>query len=181
MYWSWDCGRKGLDYRKVRDAAADAGTIAHEMVECDIRGKEFKADGYAPELLEPARRAYGAYCEWKRQTQLQPVETELALVSRKYRYGGTLDTMLVQGALSLGDWKTSNAIYQDYLLQLAAYRNLWEENHPDRPITGGFHLLRFSKVGDFAHHWWSELDDAWEAFKLMRQLYDYDRKLKARI
>ena len=27
MHWSWECGMKGLDYRQVRDAAADAGTL----------------------------------------------------------------------------------------------------------------------------------------------------------
>jgi len=82
----------------------------------------------------------------------------------------------------MGDWKTSNAIYPDHIIQLAAYKVLWEENHPDQPITGGFHLCRFSKEhGDFAHHFWSELDDAWEQFLLFRQAYDIDKKLKKRV
>lgn len=40
MYWCWDQGRQGLDYRQTRDAAADAGTIAHAMVEAFIRNGE---------------------------------------------------------------------------------------------------------------------------------------------
>jgi hypothetical protein len=183
----WWANQEGLAGRSIRgedsaaQKAADIGTIAHAMMECDIKGKEFIKDDYPADLIPPAEKAFSAYCEWKNQTQLSMAESEMPLVSKKYRYGGTLDTILVKGVLSLGDFKTSNAIYMDYLLQLAAYRNLWEENFPDRLIVGGFHLLRFSKQGDFTHSWWGELDDAWEAFKLMRQLYDFDKKLKARL
>lgn len=179
--------KEGLEGRPLRgegstaDRAAEIGTIAHLMMECDIKGREFVKDDYPYELIEPAEKSFAAYREWKNQTQLQLDEAETPLVSKKYMYGGTLDTILVKGVLSLGDFKTSNAIYTDYLIQLAAYRNLWEENYPERPIVGGFHLLRFSKQGDFAHHWWGELDDAWESFKLMRELYNYDKKLKARV
>jgi len=184
MYWA---NREGLQGRTLRGEdstavkAAEIGTIAHAMMEADIRNRTFTADGIPEQMLVPARKAFGAYREWKNQTQLRLCESEMPLVSRNYRYGGTLDAMLVKGVLSLGDFKTSNAIYMDYLIQLAAYRNLWDENFPDRPIAGGFHLLRFSKQGDFTHSWWAELDDAWEAFKLMRQLYDFDKKLKLRI
>jgi len=38
IYWAWDQGRQGLDFRETRDKAADAGTLAHAMVEADIRG-----------------------------------------------------------------------------------------------------------------------------------------------
>lgn len=73
------------------------------------------------------------------------------------------------------------AVYGDYLMQLAAYRVLWEEVHPDQPLTGGFHLCRFSKDhGDFAHHYFRELDGAWEMFRHLRAAYDYDRELKKR-
>jgi len=58
------------------------------------------------------------------------------------------------------DWKTSIAVYSDYSLQLSAYRHLWETDRPDKPLTGGFHLCRFSKDhADFVYHCWTELDD----------------------
>lgn len=179
--------REGLEGRPLRgegstaERAADIGTIAHLMMECDIKERKFDPTPYSDDMLTPANKAFSAYLIWKNQTQLKLCEAETPLVSKTYLYGGTLDTILVKGVLSLGDFKTSNAIYTDYLIQLAAYRNLWEENYPNRPIAGGFHLLRFSKQGDFAQHWWAELDDAWEAFKLMRELYNYDKKLKVRI
>jgi hypothetical protein len=181
MHWAWEQGKAGKDYREERDKAAGIGTIAHEMVEAHIRGHEFDASQYAAELVEKAKKPFAAFLEWAGSTQLKPLETEVALISNEYRFGGTLDAMLIRDNLALGDWKTSNGVYGDYLMQLAAYAQLWKENRPDRPITGGFHLLRFDKeYGDFHHHWYSDLDDAWEMFKHLRAAYSFDKKLKKR-
>ena len=134
------------------------------------------------EIASQALQGYENYLKWASTTNMVIVEQEVSLVSEKYRFGGTLDAIMVDDKLALGDWKTSNGVYPDYLIQLSAYRHLWEINNPDRPITGGFHLCRFSKEhADFSHHYWSELDDAWEQFKLFRKAYDIDKKLKKRI
>ena len=85
-------------------------------------------------------------------------EQEMELVSEEYRFGGCPDAIGLnsQGQVCLLDWKTSNGVYTDYLIQIAAYKHLWEENHPTKPITGGLHLLRFSEEhADFSHHYWS--------------------------
>lgn len=183
IHWAWQQGRDGKNYQDTRDKAADAGTIAHDMVEADIYGAVYDAGTADPLLVEKARGAFMAYLEWKQQTQLSVAEAEVTLLSRRHRFGGTLDALFVRGALALGDWKTSNAIYADYLIQLGAYALLWEENYPERPITGGFHLLRFSKQEQaddpisFAHHYWSNLDLAKEQFLLYRQAYENDKRL----
>lgn len=184
VHWAWQLGMDGKDYREVRDEAAGAGTIAHEMVDCDIHGRSFDATKYPAEQVKIAENAFIAYLEWKQQTNLSPVVTEVPLVCECHRYGGTPDALLLSGRLSIGDWKTANAVYSDNLMQLAAYRHLVECNYPDKQITGGFHLLRFSKGGDsvdFEHRYWSDLADAWESFKLMRKLYDLDAVLKKRV
>lgn len=184
LHWANAEGLAGRNHRETRDQAADAGTCAHQMVECEIKKIPFDHTKYPEEILGKAEGAYKAYRKWVDQSKLKPIETELALVSETYKYGGTLDTMLIDNELSLGDWKTSNNIYSDYLIQLAAYGNLWIENFPKRPITGGFHLIRFSKPEHpddpvhFSHHHWSQLDLAWEAFKHMRELYDMAKRLK---
>lgn len=182
IHWAWNEGMEGRDYRETRDAAANAGTIAHALVECDIRAKAFDPSGHQTEALEKAYMAFAAYLEWKEQTNLKPVASEVALISEKHRFGGTLDAMLVNGKLSLGDVKTSAGIYQEYLYQLAAYGIVWEENNPDRPIEGGYHLLRFSKQeGDFHHHYFGDLSEARRGFLLMLELYEIDKRLKARV
>lgn len=183
VHWAWDLGIQGLDYRKVRDDAAGAGTLAHAMVEADIRGlPQPEMNGNDPETWGKALSAYDAYQRWRQQTQLKPEHTEVSMTCECHQIGGTLDTILVQGKRSMGDWKTANSVYAENLCQLAAYKHLWEYNNPGQPIDGGFHLLRFSKAGgDFAHHFWPNLDEAWEAFEHMRCLYDLMARLKERV
>lgn len=175
------CDAAKMAYRNVRDAAADAGTMAHDAVEAHIHGKPFEWSG-DPDVVKKAKKAFGAFLEWAHQTQLKATDTEVPLVSERHRFAGTLDAMLVNGKLSLADWKTGGSLYTDHLCQMAAYSILWEENFPDRPIEAGFNLLRFDKTnGDFTARWFGELDVAKRSFLMMRELYEMDGILKARI
>ena len=167
-------------YRVKRDKAADAGTMAHAAVDAWIHGENFAFEG-DPDVCSKAKVAFGAFLEWADQTQLKVTHTEMPLVSEKHKFGGTFDAIMVRGKRSMGDWKTSNATYPEYMMQVAAYGQLWMENRPDEPIEGGYHLLRFDKEqGDFHHHWWGNLDTAWEAFLLLRRLYEIKKELKKR-
>lgn len=186
--WAWQRGKDhpDEDLYASRDEAANIGTAAHAMVEAcinkqDPHGVE-SLGGLTPEGRAKAIKAFGAYQKWASMSNLEIVDQEMLLVSDTYRFGGTPDAIgRLDGQLCLVDWKTSNGVYSDYLLQLAAYKQLWEENHPDMLLTGGFHLCRFSKEsGDFAHHYYDELDDAWEMFKALRTAYEYDARLKKR-
>lgn len=181
IHWAWGLGMEGKDYRQVRDAAADAGTCAHGMVECFIRKREFERLKYLPEILAPADRAFGAFKRWAEQSNLQPVKTEIGLTSKRFRYGGTLDAVALNGELHLLDWKTSNAVYSDYLLQLAAYGHLWNEAFPEQPVRG-FELVRFSKVeGDFCHYSFENLTRELQQFLLLRKAYELDQVTKQRV
>lgn len=184
LHWANRLGLEGKKHEEERDKAADAGTACHEMAECHARQIEFDASKYSKEVLEKAMPAFDAFKEWVDQTRLHIVESEISLVSELFSFGGTLDCMLVNNKLSLGDYKTSNSIQITMLCQLAAYKILWEENYPQKPISGGFHLLRFSKPAHkndpvhFSHHYWSQLDVAEEAFLGMRKLYEHTKRLK---
>lgn len=195
IYWAYKQGREheglarqGIDaptrLYEVTERYANIGTLAHSMVEAHILG--FNPHGVlhkVPESLAgPARQAFGAYLSWAEQTKLKILEQEIQLISEEYKFGGTPDAIgEVHGELCLIDWKTSNNVYSDYLIQIAAYRYLWETAHPERSLTGGFHLCRFAKEnGDFSHHFYPDLSEAWTAFKLMRELYDIDKVLKKR-
>lgn len=180
IHWAWDLGKQGKDYREVRDSAADAGTLAHQAVEDWIHSKETQWTG-EPEVVAKAKTAFGAFLEWANQTQLKITHSELPLVSEKHRFGGTFDAILVQGRRAMGDWKSSNAIYPEYLAQVAAYGILWDENFPDEKIDGGYHLLRFDKeYGDFHAHWWNELEAGKRFFLHLREAYEDDKELKKR-
>lgn len=169
-----------------RDEAANAGTIAHDMFETHILGGdkadiEQHLDGATDAVRAQARQGYANAVDWLRDTRIEITDTERALVSKEYRFGGTVDAVGrdSQGNVILLDWKTSGGVYADYLIQLAAYGWLLKEN--DGIDVSSYHLARFDKVhADFAHHKWSDLSDAWEQFKLFRQAYDLDKNLKKR-
>lgn len=170
------------NYQHVRDAAADAGTCAHEMMDDFIHGRAFDQSKYERAIVEKADPAFQAFMAWSEQAKFQVVETEVSLVSEKYQFGGTRDAILIDGRRAIGDWKTSRDIYVEMLLQLGAYGILDEEQ--GNTIDGGYHLLRFSKQEkpddpvQFSHHYWSHLDKAREAFLLLRQVYDLMGDLK---
>jgi tRNA(Leu) C34 or U34 (ribose-2'-O)-methylase TrmL len=176
------------DLYAVTKKAADAGSIAHDMIERHIlSGTESDAIPAQWEDAEHnvkllALNSYRQFVKWQAQTRIRVIETETGGVSEQYQYGGTFDGVGEdsEGKLVLIDWKTSNAVYEDYLVQLAAYAQLILETS-GRYVTG-FHLLRVRKESaDFSHHYWGELDDAWEAFKHMRSLYDLMYALKKRV
>lgn len=185
MFWAFNQGKEGkATLYEESGKAADVGTLAHQMVEARIKGeKTIKAKDIGPELIEKARQAFAMYEVWARQAKVKIIATELDLVSEEYRYGGTPDAIgETETGLAILDWKTSNGVYVDHLIQVAAYGRLWEENHPESKLTGGYHLLRFSKdYPDFAHRHYSELNDAWEQFKHFRASYELDKLLKKRV
>ena len=181
LIWANKCGINGLSHRDEANFAADVGTVAHEKISAFIKGIEFDAEPYSYEMLDASEPCYKAFLEWHNQSKFNLVESEVSLVSEKYNYGGTLDAIIeMDGRLMLCDWKTSNHVYADYLIQLSAYQNLWRENFPDRPITNEAYLLRVSK-GDtvtFTTHYWNDLSLAWDTFMKMRELYDMHKELK---
>jgi len=181
IHWAWECGKDGKDYREERDKAASAGTLAHEMVEAFVRGTDRPHHAVDPGIERKAEQAFGAFKEWAGATRLQVTHPELRLVSERFAFGGTLDAILVSDKVAIGDWKTSNNVYGDYLCQVAAYGLLWEENFPDQPITGGYHIIRFDKeYGDFHHHAYPELDDARQMFLHLRDAYALDKRVSKR-
>lgn len=175
------------DLYEVVNAAALAGTIAHDLIERRIltgeRGEGWpsSADNAAPEVKVRAKNAYEQFEKWLAQTKIEIIETEKGGVSEEFQFGGTYDALGREpdGTFVLIDWKTSNAVYSDYLVQLAAYARLVKETS-GRDVKG-FHLLRVAKESaDFAHHQWADLDEGWEAFKHMRALYDIMYRLGKR-
>jgi len=190
LYWACEQG-KAIERGEIsglydkRDEAAESGTLAHAIVEAHIHNNPLPdLSRYPAEIAKQAQQGFENYLRWQQDSKMEIVYQEVELVSEQYLYGGCLDAIGrdSQGQLCVLDWKTSNGIYPDFLIQIASYAHLWAENRIFEPLTGGFHLLRFSKEhADFAHHYWAELDDAWRQFVLFREAYDLDKKLKKRL
>jgi hypothetical protein len=181
MWWANQMGLDGKNHREEASKAADAGTIGHYLIDCDIKGIEPDMSQYKDTgLIEKGETCLINFLEWKKMVNLRTIATEVNLVSEKYQYGGTPDDIgIVIDKLAVVDWKTGNGVYPDMLIQLAAYKQLWEENNSDKPLEGGFHLLRIGKEdASFHHHHWQALPEAWEAFKHLLELHRIHKVLK---
>lgn len=184
LHWAFKQGQSGAAslYEK-RDEAAEAGTLAHDMIEAFILSHPApEIVGVNPQIAERAANAFAQFREWWDQTRIEIIATERGYVSERHQFGGTVDAIGrdTKGRIVLVDWKTSNGVYQDYLIQLGAYALLLEECAPEwKPEA--FHLLRVAKESaDFAHHYYGELEDAKAQFILFRQAYEIDGRLKKR-
>jgi hypothetical protein len=179
MWWAWDCGMKGLDYKKVSKEAADIGTIAHLMVEADLHGKVFDTSAYPVEQVDKAENAFLAFLEWKRLVDFQVVGTEISLVDEELGVGGTCDHVLMKGKRVMADLKTSKAVYGEYWAQVAVYGHLWNLHHPDQPIEGGYYILQIGKEdASFSYHHKINLDRYLEFFKHLLAAYKIAKEVK---
>jgi hypothetical protein len=189
---AWEAGRTGLDMPKwtellypVKDAAADAGTLCHELFEHRIRTG---ADPEQPPPTEIGAKAWNAYLNarhWLESSRLKVTAHEKPLVSAVWGFGGTPDALAesedearVYGA----EWKTSAGIYPEMLVQHAAYRVLWREEEGIN--VEGLHLVRFSRDdGDFKHAFFDggALDAGWEIFRRLLEIYPTLKDLEKRV
>lgn len=178
MGWAWKKGQAGQGLWEKPEA--EIGTLVHLMIDDDIKGRKTDLSKYPMEHVVLAQKAFENYGKWKKQHDFKPVETELALVSEKHQYGGTIDCIAeIDSLLSICDWKSGADIYESHLIQIVAYAKLWEENFPDHPLKGGYHILRTGKeIAMFSHNWYGEFPGAWEAFLCLRQLYDLGKQIK---
>lgn len=182
LYWANKVGLEGKTLDEARAPAATAGTMAHDLVEAHINKRSTPELHGNADVVARAKAAFETYLKWADMYKLTIRHTEVSLVSNAHAFGGRLDAIGANGdGLALLDWKTSNAVYADYLLQLAGYAILWEEAYPDH-LLSGFHLCRFAKEeGDFSHHYFPRLDQERETFLAMRSLYDLVKKVESRV
>jgi len=169
----------GEDSLKLLKEAGRIGTLAHLMIEEFTNGGVVNLDGYTPNEISQAKTAYYGFYNWFANNNVTFHETELKLVSEKYQFGGTFDAICeVNGKLVICDWKTSSSgDYQEFLIQLGAYRQLIQENL-DHKIKGAI-LLKLDKeekgVYEENHYKIKDLNWGWKMFKLLLKIQENKR------
>uniref|UniRef100_A0A6M3KWX5 PD-(D/E)XK endonuclease-like domain-containing protein n=1 Tax=viral metagenome TaxID=1070528 RepID=A0A6M3KWX5_9ZZZZ len=169
-----------------RDKAADAGTLAHLMVEKYLLGQppinlaEYLHANRPPDLDREdlanwkddvrwkAEGCYSTFKSWAEGHKFQVVCVEEELVSEEWQYGGTIDLGAVIGqtdaGITMSDLKTSKGIYLTHKIQLAAYGKLWSENHPDMPVVK-YQILAPHPNGHMQQESWNDLSHELAIFK----------------
>ena len=104
-------------HRELKKAAADLGTRVHRAVELYLRGEDCDLTGI--------ERLFSAFLDWRFSwDQFEPLATEVMTYDPDIsHYAGTADIIArLNERVWLIDLKTSPRIYDEYGMQLAAYR-----------------------------------------------------------
>lgn len=130
-----------MAHRDIFLDAGSIGSVGHEAVDKYLKiwldtGKQPEdikvfCDGSDYREFAIARSAE-LFCK---DYNVIPIATELRVASPKYGYAGTMDgLMIIDGILTLIDWKSSNSIQKDgYALQTVAYWQAFKELTGIRP------------------------------------------------
>ncbi len=174
IWWAWNLGMNGEDYRKVKDKAADIGTVTHYLVECNINGIEPELDDYPPNIVKVAEKAFKGFIDWKKTQDLKTLGCEVAVVSEEHLFGGMIDWVAKNretGTVWLYDVKTSKAVYPEYWYQVAAYKMAWDELNPDRKIehVAIIHLDKITGLCTVHPH--GGLEKEFKIFLALREVY----------
>lgn len=116
LFWY---GKHGTEKcNQIKQEAADFGKSFHDILHQIIQGKDVdltNADTIIQQLVASMR-------EWMRLVNFELLYAERTVYSKTYEYAGTLDCVAkIYGQVALIDWKTSNDLYPEMTLQLAAY------------------------------------------------------------
>ena len=115
-------------HRKKKEEAGDIGTAVHNYLETYIKAKINWDKLPDMPVNEQVKKGIIAFIKWAKENKVQFISSERKVYSRKYEYAGTLDMeAIVNGKLSIVDFKTSKGIYPEYFLQTAAYAKALEE------------------------------------------------------
>jgi hypothetical protein len=123
---------------QVRDEASGYGTAAHQLIDAILLGEE-------PTIPPTYTTTIESFSAWEVEANLSIEKTERMVYSRTYGYAGTLDAIGFNAdrGLAVLDWKTSNGLYPESALQVAAYAIAYEEMTGEA-ITDAW-VVRFGK------------------------------------
>lgn len=124
---------------RLKDAAADLGTRVHEAIDAYILGKD-------PVLDEESAVGFTNFIDWMSKEKIRIISGDIPVASPEWGFGGRLDSVGVndKDEIIILDWKTSNALRDEYPLQVAAYAIAFEEMYGLR-VAGG-KVVRFGKT-----------------------------------
>lgn len=150
--------RSKTAYTREAARAAGIGTIVHDYAYLTEIGRledacALLASHTNNQAIGEIRNGIEKYKDWRRQNKGETVLLEAIVASVRYSFAGKFDHLsLRSGLLVLSDYKTSNGIYVDQFIQLAAYAvaieewlDQWLQAYGLPTKIGGLEILRFGK------------------------------------
>lgn len=187
MHWAWQKGIDGEDYRRARDSAASAGTLAHDAIEHALAGEPYAfPDGADESEVDRARIAYAAFLAWRQGSPLEIVASELVLLAdveasdgTMVQVSGTADAFFRCGDENIaGDFKTGK-VHDEAVIQIAAYDEMRRLSGAPRCDRGV--ILHFPVSGEPPREvpvTREMMDDGLRAFRALLTLHTTAKKIK---
>lgn len=152
---------------KVMYESAAIGTEVHSLCEQILKGETGWAS--ADEVVPYVQ----GFERWLEKTEPQTVATELFVFSRRHGYAGTADYICFIGKeLWIIDFKTSKSLHDSMGLQLAAYRQAYEEMTGERARTAILKLTTKTQKG-----WqFKEYNEPIKPFLGLKAFFDWEIK-----
>ena len=177
ILWANKLGLEGIDSSRYVDESAKIGTLAHAMIQADLQKTGIDKRAYSAEQIDLAENSILSWYEYKKNHSIEPLVCEIPMVSEKMKYGGTVDCYcMLDGVPTLLDFKTGKAVYDEYFVQLAAYKNILEEaGHPVQVCK----ILRVGRdeTEGFEERTVTDTREYFEIFKALLTIYYSKKKL----
>lgn len=161
--WMVENGTDGATEK--RDLAAAYGTFMHAQFEMLLINRRYDFDTVPANLLSymeqnnlpekfygeslaKIRKDVCAFAQFVKDYNVRPLAVEIALVHPDCHYAGMLDLPCLMTDPKTGnefpaivDFKSGRkGFYEEHELQLALYRDMWNVNYPELPITRIFNF-----------------------------------------
>lgn len=145
--WLKDVGNEA---KIIAERAAESGSKVHDGIEIIISGAEKYWD--EKQYNEAEWNGLLKFKDFYENFVEEIYACELNIFSHKYKYAGTIDLVckLKDGKIWLIDHKFGNAVYDNYFLQVAAYRSAFNELNSNIKIEahGILHLKAATRGRD---------------------------------
>lgn len=149
---------------RIKEDAAALGTDIHAIIDKLVHGEAVQY----PEEYAPAVQAFQ---QWWFDSGIELVMGDTKVASVLHGYGGSLDALgRRNGQYIILDWKTSNGIWPEYALQVAAYAQAFYETFGIYAQEGI--IVRFGKKLpiEFEAKKIRDLDVSFQAFLRAKEL-----------
>jgi hypothetical protein len=129
----WIAEKGWNESQRIKSEAGERGTAIHKGIEFLLDGGDFRLGEMIPNHYRPiSLEEYwklSTFVAWYNECEPKILYKELRVFSKKGGYAGTFDALVIlDGKVTVIDWKSSSAIHEHFALQVASYAKAIEEN-----------------------------------------------------
>lgn len=179
--WAFKIARENPTLSSINayvDDLATIGSCAHHILDSHFKNVDPDLGDYTPNDVQVAKNSVRKYWEWANGKEIEVLEADTEMVSDAWRFGGKLDLYAkIDGRFTVLDLKTGKAIYDEHVMQCAAYAELLREQGKQVDEVRILQIGR-SEAEGFTERVVGDWQNYWLAFLALRQLYDVELAIK---